>query len=248
MDNIIVNNETGLLCYRLRTERQRKRAAKKDFEKRLRALDRERRELWEKRRNLGWVELKPPVMRGWNRFFVLREDVARSRHAGFFQGILDKINTVQWCNRKDFRRIKRKDRKRGLVEKGQELRHLQDWEMVKLGFTEGELSFFEERRKYDYARRCVRTWYVFTEPWRFVRRVEPNIITKARIRDEEIEKRLKEIENVIAYNHLAPAISKVKGDSYNARWWKDDVIEQEVYQYKNMPLLQILDAIKEEQV
>src|SRR5882762_4574889 len=107
MNNEFVNEQEDILLYGLRTARQRKRIQYKGFEKKLRALDREREKLWQQQRNLGWVELKPPVMRGWKRFFVLRDDVAESIYATFFQNILDKIGTVNISNRKDFKARKK---------------------------------------------------------------------------------------------------------------------------------------------
>lgn len=121
MNKEMVNEQTDLLCYRLRTARQRKRMARKGFEKKLRALDREETELWQKEKNLGWIDLNPHVQRGWVRHFVLRGDVARSKQAEFFQGILNKINTSHWSNRKDFRINRRRYKKDKLVGRRQEL-------------------------------------------------------------------------------------------------------------------------------
>ncbi|MGV3588803.1 MAG: hypothetical protein ACO1OF_17490 [Adhaeribacter sp.] len=85
-------------CYtgRFRSAREKKRLVKLDFEKQLRQLARERCHLLEQKRSLGYEPLKPPVQKGFKRFFVLRDDVAWSPRAAFFQEILDKINTVQY--------------------------------------------------------------------------------------------------------------------------------------------------------
>src|SRR4029078_1937661 len=91
-----------ILCYRLRTARQKKRMQYKDFDKQLIQLYQEERELYWQIRELGCVPLIPPFQRGWKRSFVLRDDVARSPQAKFFQNILDKINTRDWSYRKDF--------------------------------------------------------------------------------------------------------------------------------------------------
>src|SRR5258705_13148999 len=103
-----------ILCYRLRTTRQKKRMQYKDFDKQLIQLHKEERALYELKRNLGWELLIPSVQKGWKRFFVLRDDVQSSKQAEFFQGILKKINTYEWSHRKDFvarRRKKEKGRK-----------------------------------------------------------------------------------------------------------------------------------------
>src|ERR1043165_6753919 len=93
---------------RIRSRRHKKRAQHEDFEKKLIALGKERSQLYRHQRTLGWVELHPPVMRGWKRYFVLREDVQRSKGGTFFSNMLNKINTVQYSSRKDFKVKKRK--------------------------------------------------------------------------------------------------------------------------------------------
>src|SRR5688572_3974164 len=78
---------TEILSYRLRTVRQRKRMQYEDFDKQLIKLYKEDKALGIKANNLGWEPLTPPVQKGWKRFFVLRDDVARSKHAEFFENI-----------------------------------------------------------------------------------------------------------------------------------------------------------------
>ena len=85
------------------TARQRTRRKKKDFEKRLIQLGKMEETLSKKRSSLGWEPLDPPVMRGWRRRFVLREDTAASPRAAFFEGILQKINTIQYSGTKSWK-------------------------------------------------------------------------------------------------------------------------------------------------
>ena len=116
---------TEILSYRLRTVRQKKRMQYEDFDKGLIQIGKEERRLWRQSRNPGWQPLLPPVQRGWNRFFVLREDVAAGRNAEFWENILMKINTCDWSYRKDFK-IKRRKFGRKIYEvKPQRLRRLE---------------------------------------------------------------------------------------------------------------------------
>lgn len=241
MNNDIVNNETDLLCYRLRTKRRRKRAQRKGFEKNLRALDSERQEIWERQRNLGWVELEKPVMRGWKRFFVLREDVAESIHAAFFQNILDKIGSVNFSNRKDFKTRKKRVKKWGYEAKKQELLKPDLWQFRKMNFTKKEQSLFEERTIMNQHRMWIKI-YVFKEPWRFVLKIKPNMITRTRVRNVEMESRRAELDNYFDRNHLEPRLYKIKGQSYN--WWHDELFIKEKYKFKDIPLQKLLDGIK----
>ena len=87
--------------------------------------------------------------------------------------------------------------------------------------------------------------YVFNEPWRFVLKVSPNIIDKARIRDHELEARTRDIENYIEKNDLnGRRIKLVYGKAY--RWWKS--VSDEKYNerspLKNKPITRILDELK----
>jgi hypothetical protein len=243
MNNDIVNNETDLLYYRLRTERERKRAQRKGFEKKLRALDRERRDLWQKQRNLGWVKLEKPVIRGWKRFFVLRDDVAESIHAEFFKSILDKIGTVNFSNRKDFKARKKRVKKWGYETKKQELLKPEAWQLKKMNFTEKEQSFFEEKVILNKHRLWVKV-YEFKEPWRFVLKIKPNMITHTRVRNVEMESRAAELDNYFDMNYLQPRLDKLYGWSYKYR--RDYEKRQEVYVFENKPLREVLDAVKEE--
>src|SRR5438309_7971971 len=108
MNTHSINESTALLQFRLRTARHKKRMQHEDRDKQLLALDREEDELYKQQRNLGWIELHPPVVRGWKRYFVLREDVAKAKQAAFFESILSKINTTEYSYRKDFKVKKRK--------------------------------------------------------------------------------------------------------------------------------------------
>ena len=96
-----------ILYYRLRTKRDKIRMKYEHFHKRLIQIHSEEEGLYKQKYSLGWEPLVPPVQKGWKRIFVLRQDVARSRYADFYSGILAKINTVQWSPRKDFTKKKR---------------------------------------------------------------------------------------------------------------------------------------------
>jgi len=245
--NSIVNNETDLLCYRLRTERQRKRAARKGFERKLRSFEREENKLYDQQKELGWVDLTPPVMRGWKRFYVLRADIARSKDAAFFQGLLDKINTVDYSSRKDFKVKYRSQGKKLHYVKEQRLKYWHEAKYFKAIFSDKELQFFEERDVPDWTGKKFNKAFIFTEPWRFVLQVKPNIITQTRVRDEVIESRLCEIDNYFERNHLRVRLKNIKGVK---DYWYSDMQEErwrkERHQFKNIPLIKLLEVVKQE--
>jgi hypothetical protein len=95
MDNYFLDDYIN--CSRLKSKRKKKQLVKKDFEKQLIQLSKREKELWKKRRELPLVPLVAPYQKGWQRYFVLREDVARSNDALFYDILLEKINTVQYA-------------------------------------------------------------------------------------------------------------------------------------------------------
>jgi hypothetical protein len=215
-----------------------------DLEKTLLKLERERRDLYRQQRNLGWVELDPPVMRGYKRFFVLRDDVARSKHAAFFQSILDKINTTQHSDKKVFTAKKRKWGKKIQVERVQKLLEPDAWHFKRLNFSDREKQLFYEvvdnNKKYYWKK------YVFIEPWRFVLRIRPNLITKTRVKDASIEKRIKEINQFLEQRDLDGRLDNLLYGRSGFRYWDDDERRKEKHSFKNKPLQQLIDEAQAE--
>jgi len=231
---------TEILSYRLRTVRQRKRMQYEGFDKRLLRLNKERDQLYQIEKNLGWEPLIPPVQKGWKRFYVLRDDVARSKHSEFFENILKKINTYEWSWRKDFLIRKKRYGKNKYTVKPQCLLRPCEDHFKRLGFTDVEKSFFYEAWKMDSCKRLVK-YYVFSEPWRFVLRVRPNMIDKVKRRDAEIDKRQKEIDNYLERNYYEIRLNKLlAGDVWHwSRDFGENYREKNVLQ--NKPLPRILD-------
>lgn len=69
MDNKLIEQYgEDILCYRLRTARQKKRMQYEDFHKYLIRLSKEEKGLMKLKRELGWETLKPPVQKDGNGF------------------------------------------------------------------------------------------------------------------------------------------------------------------------------------
>ncbi|PVD52548.1 hypothetical protein DC498_08475 [Terrimonas sp.] len=238
-----------ILCYRLRTARQKKRMRFEDFDKQLIQLDIKRRALWVKRNNLGCEPLIPPIQKGWKRFFVLREDVAGSKHAEFFQCILDKINTKDWSAKRDFKVRRRKLGRKIYVVKPQKLLAPDEHHFRRLGFTEAERQLFYPELRYEkWCNHPVKR-YVFAEPWRFVLRVQPNMIDKVRIKDAELESEIDKIDNYIERRDLEKRMGKILRGWHKYGWWDWKNMERydEVNPYKNKSLKQMLDMIRQDE-
>jgi len=239
MNNYSVNESTALLQFRLRTARHKRRMQWEDRDKQLLALNKEQDELYKQQRNLGWIELHPPVVRGWKRYFVLRDDVASSKQAAFFERILSKINTTEYSYRKDFKVKKRKWGKKVYVVKEQYLRKPDPYYFNRMDFTEAEKQYFEERVIVDERTGRLGRIYVFTEPWRFVLRVRPNIITKTKARDEAIESRIQEIRNYFNRNVLWGRLAHLTNGGWNNGY--EEIKAWERNPLRNKPLAAILD-------
>ena len=236
---------TEILSYRLRTARQKKRMQYEDFDKQLLKIGRRQSKLYAQKRDLGWEPLVPPVQKGWKRFFVLRDDVAISRHSEFFENILKKINTYDWSHRKDFMvKYRRYGTKKYRVKK-QSLLRPYEWRFKRMNFTDDEKRFFYEVWETDGRQSAKR--YVFSEPWRFVLRVRPNIIDKVKKRDVLIEKELQEIWNYLDGNCYRRRLNKLLYGSEPGGWWKGED-ERQKNVLKNKPLQRILNELTEGQL
>lgn len=236
-----------ILSYRLRTARHKKRKQYEDFHKRLIELSKQQWILRRQQFNLGWEPLVPPVQKGWKRLFVLRHDVARSAAADFYNDILKKINTVEWSHRKDFMRKKRAFGRKKYVVREQYLLKPDEQHFRKLAFSEAEQTQFHEEWNYEKGSGRIYKRYVFNEPWRFVLRVKPNIITRIRKIDPQLEAELQRIKNYMERNDYGGTQSRLLHG--NQKWgWRDYEKHDEVNPHKNKPLQTILDELKEETI
>lgn len=233
-----------ILSYRIRTARQKKRMRYEDFDKKLIRIEKERRALNRKKWNLGWEPLIPSVQKGWKRFFVLNDDVARGKHAAFYENILKKINTYDWSYRKDFKIKRRKFGRKIYVVKPQKLLQPYDWQFARMNFTDVEKQLFHTQLFFNQRHTYIR--YVFNEPWRFVLRVRPNMIDKVKIRDHELESMLWAINDYMDRNRYYRRLHKLLYGY--GRWSRRYKYEKnhEKNPLKNKPLHEILDAAKEE--
>jgi hypothetical protein len=230
--------ETYALSSRLKSERRKKRLQKKEQDKKLMHLYHEFKRLQREQQNLGFADLIPPVQKGWKRFFVLRQDVVVSKDGKFFQELLEKINTTTFSHRKDFKKKRKKNGKRVDVDRIQKPKEFMECEFRKLALTEREKLFFKEEWRFCYRNRLYKV-YVFTEPWRFVLRVKPNMVTQVRIIDPLLKQRADEIDNYLERNSLYGRVFKVMGNHHRYSWPVGEKVK-----YKNLLRKDPLDEIE----
>ena len=231
--------------YIKKSARRKKRLVKKDFDKKLMQLNRRRQTLSDLIWKLPPVILEHPYQRGWMRSFILRADVARSDKAGFYQALLDKINTFCWHYDRSFKR--RKIRK-GIYQyydvKHHQLRELspEDFHGDKLKLSDAEKRCFHLKETWNIRYNRWENRYVFTETWRYILVIRPHMVYAKKQINEVLEQEMSEIDNRIDGFYLQPRMWKLKGGKY--KYWKGEREEQEKYknELKNKPVY----SLKEE--
>lgn len=210
MDTDVLNDY--FLASRFKSAKRKKRLVKKDFEKRLIKIHKAENVLHKEIRELPLILLEKPYQKGWVRFYVLREDVIQSKDGVFFLGLLEKINTYMYSNTKSFTSSRKHHRKRVQVIKEQHLYQvpMHQWNANELRFSDKEKSYFTLTEKWSNCFKRYIIYYSFNEPWRYVLRVRPNMITHQKAVNSELESRSKRIDNYIEKNNLRHKITKVK--------------------------------------
>ncbi|MGV2451395.1 UNVERIFIED_CONTAM: hypothetical protein POZ17_13810 [Ralstonia mannitolilytica] len=240
----------NLLFSRLRSVRSRKRAIRKDVEKQIRKKYRRSEELWEIRRNTPWILLDKPYQRGFVRFFVVREDVMRSKDGEFFEGILKKINTYMYSESRRFLKKKRKFGRRIYVERVQKLQHISSysWNDPKLGLTARERQYFLKQEEYCPARKSYVPYYEFIEPWRFTLRTRPNMITHYKPVNFELEKECAELDDYLGQHKIVGIINKTmygKSSSWKSKREDIPLIKSRKFATCKMSATEITESLQD---
>jgi hypothetical protein len=216
----------------IKSPRRKKRLVKTDRDKQLIQLDKRRDELREQKRLLPMVPLEHPYQRGWKRFFVLRNDVKHSPSKDFYEALLPKINTVEYHPDRSFKRKKRRKQRYVYQVKAQMLRELSQysWDVNRIKLTEEEMVCFARVETFDVKTYRNDVKYVFAEPWRFVLKIAPNMVTHIKLMDVDIEKELSYIGSHINNHHLSPRMHRLtNGRNYR---WKDEFNDRLKYNNK----------------
>jgi hypothetical protein len=210
MDNSLFNDYFE--SSRLKNKRRKKRLVKEDFEKHLVQLSKRKQAIYVAIKELPLIALKEPYQKGWVRFFVVRKDVLRSEEAMFYVNVLEKINTFQFSNQKTFANRKKRSGKKTDHPREQFLAKISvsEWNTNKFELTDKEKSCFIRIEKWSDRCRCFKTYYQFTESWRFVFKIEPNIITHKKAVDAVLESEKRLIENYIQNRYLGYKIYKTR--------------------------------------
>jgi hypothetical protein len=221
----------------IKSARRKKRLVKLDFDKRLIKLSKTREQLWQQKQNLPMVPLEHPYQRGWKRLFVLLDEIKRGPRADFYDAILKKINTVQYHHDCSFKTKKRRKSRYGYKTQKHELREIDQhcWDTNRFKLSEGERTCFTRVESFNTAYHRVEIKYVFTEPWRFVLKVMPHIVTEVKLHDNVLQQQIAAVDNHIEKHFYEPRIHRLTSGRYYR--WKDQFAEQLKYinKFKNTP-------------
>jgi len=231
--------DTQLLPYRLKSARRKKRLQKKDRDKQLLKLEKEREAIWKDPEYLTTVTLEQPYQKGWKRLFVLRENFKKYRPE-FYQQMLDPINTIQYHYDKSFKKPKRKTNRHKYSHDLPELRTISryNWYMNKMKFTEEQRNYFEKIKFWDDYRYEWTYKFAFKDPhYYFHITMVPDMITTIKQRDIEKEKRLNFIDDYLQMNGRRYRLVKVRG-GYTKYWYGKTRQEKDKYAnpFKNKPI------------
>lgn len=247
------SNEKGLIEQNnLPGRRWKIRRIRTAYDKRLRQMDKKCTLIWNQIRDLGYEELKPPVQRGYKRLFVLTEETKYSKYADFYQGILDKINTIRYSPHKTFKEKKRRISKWKYRKNNEQVLQTPDnWIFHNMDkFTEEEKRFFYRVEYYHLPSKSFQVKYVFIEPWRFRLRIMPNMITQIQIKDFELEQYHSDLSDFLDKIENRKRLVKMRG-GYTYSWKKviNEKEDRKKYKYnslKDIPLHRIKEQYEEE--
>lgn len=235
-----------VMQYKLKTARQKKRLQKKDFDKQVIQIIKKREQYWQQRCDLPWVPLEEPYQRGWKRHFVLREDIQRSAMGHFYQQFLKNINTFQFSPDKSFKAKRKRKQRKTTVDRKQFLREFPEWQWNSDKYhslNELEKTQFHLYEKWDDKSKTVKMVYRFNEPWRYVLKIVPNLITHVKLLDSQLEQDIQRLDNFITQHQIEARIYKLTGGAYHYLEWAD-IDKPRYIESKKEALLQIKEAIE----
>lgn len=195
---------------RIRSARNRKRNVIRQKHKNYIKLYKERNRLADEIHSILPKALEKPYQKGWVRSFVLRGDQWQTPLAGFYHTLLSKINTVHYSMDKHFRKPEKRRRKHVYTIAEQQLKVIGSWQWQQNVYklSEREKACFRPAlptQKHPYIH------YVFAEPWRFVLKVKPNMITHILPKNAELESAMARVKNYITRHNLQGTLNRLRG-------------------------------------
>ncbi len=162
----------------------------------VRSLEKELGEIYFQLMHLGYTTLEKPLRDGWYRTLVLRQDISRHKNAHVFQEILDNVGLKFWGREKKYADRARKEyyRNNDHPYDRRDIRYINKKTFMSLS-SAARKHFFLANIRINFKYNKV---YICTLPkYYFVTAYERAYITKRKIIAPDLERRAKEIENVL---------------------------------------------------
>ena len=185
--------------------RRDKARQKKQADKVLIQLAKERRELWEIQSNAPLVRLDKPYQRGWTRSFALTEEVTRRKDAERFKALLKYVQCIHYSQQRHFME-KIHWRSKRLRPRKHRLKIFTAYTALKLKIPEDLLSYLVTQKRRPISTRSRLRELMFSgykgqikvrHPHYFISVTEPYMITHRRVALPDVDRRLAEVEFIL---------------------------------------------------
>jgi hypothetical protein len=180
-------------------------------------------ELWKAERSRPWVKLDVPIRKGWKKFFVLREDIARRSDAHELARILGVINHTITCENKEFKTTHWKTGKKEDIPHVPEHIPANSWDKY-------EWPEYFKTKWFDFKTKIkpglygssyeIKGWW-FKYPWMFSPKIRPNILTHVRERNPDEEKEEKAISRWFERTNSWPRLDHLLLGQHKGSYYGD---------------------------
>lgn len=166
----------------------------KNFKKIL-ELKRRVTEINEAQKKLGYEKLDVPYLKGWDGYWVLRDDIARSENGKRLSGLINDFGKTIFSSNKEFKTWSKGDRKYNY--------HKPGFKKVDEDTYNRFQSWVQEWFVYDPTEdrqwwNGVKKYYRFTIPnWMLIMKKEKHWVTEYKVRDEVLEQEYAELNDKI---------------------------------------------------
>ena len=207
-------------------------------------------ELWDQRKEKEvWVELDKPVPNGYIRYFVLRNDISRSKKAKDIQYLLDTFLQNQWwCRTKKFPKKSDLRRRHGVggwewlqeeIKQEPELLSKEKWNKVPERFQRYFKKVELEKRPWDNVTVYA---YKFKYRWMFSFKIEHDYYTHQRLPQGDVDSEMERLDDKLW--HQGRGLRIVDNYCYTDPW-KDVEQSNEKAAEKRQVKKEILEGLNE---
>ena len=185
--------------------RRDKARQKKEADRRLIRLGGERNELWRMKWDAPYEKLEHPYQRGWVRYFVLTKEVLRRKDAKCYRALLKYVQRIQYSPNRDFL-VRSHAKSTRYRKRHHKLRTFKVWEALHYKMSNKVLSCLVTQKRHpvgsrDRLRELQLSDYRGSIRVRYLRyfesKIEPYMITHARVALPDVERRLTEVDAIL---------------------------------------------------